>query len=88
MDQTVFWGILLYNVFSFFVMGYDKGQAKRKGNRVSEKNLMTLTFLGGGLGTFLGSRVFHHKTQKGAFPIALPVGGIITIILLALVVKG
>ncbi len=73
-----------YNIFSFILMGLDKGQAKRGGRRVPEKTLLGLTFLGGGLGTFLGSRAFHHKTKKAPFPISLPLGAVITVVLFSL----
>lgn len=77
--QNALWVLGIYNMGTFFLMAVDKSQAKNKGRRVPERTLLWLTFLGGGLGAFLGSRVFHHKTKKAPFPLVLPLGAIITI---------
>ena len=74
--------LLGYNLLSFFIMGWDKFQAKRKGPRVPEKTLLAFTFLGAGLGTFIASRIFHHKTRKSPFPMLLPIGALISLGLL------
>jgi len=55
------------NVLLFFIMGYDKRQAIKGRRRVPEVTLFSLSFLGGGLGGFLGMMAFHHKTKKMYF---------------------
>jgi uncharacterized membrane protein YsdA (DUF1294 family) len=35
--------------------------------RVPERVLLLLAFVGGSVGAWLGMKVFHHKTIKGAF---------------------
>ena len=64
------WGI--WNVITFLLMGVDKLIAKMDGWRVSEATLLGPAFCMGAGGSFLGSRVFHHKTLKKKFRIGLP----------------
>ena len=51
------------SVWAFTAMGYDKRQAKKKGQRIPEKNLWFLAILGGGIGAYFGMQMFRHKTQ-------------------------
>ena len=64
------WGI--WKVITFLLMGVDKLIAKMDGWRVSEATLLGTAFCMGAVGSFLGSRVFHHKTLKKKFRIGLP----------------
>ncbi len=59
--------ILLMSISAFFLMGYDKAQAKKKGSRVSEKTLWTFAIFGGGIGAYLGMQLFRHKTKHTNF---------------------
>lgn len=72
----------IWNIIVFLVMGYDKSQSRKRGQRVPEKVLLLMSLLGGGIGAFSGSRFFHHKTQKTAFKIVLPLGFIIAVVLM------
>lgn len=62
----------IWNVITFVLMGVDKLIAKLDGWRISEATLLGTAFFMGGVGSFLGSRVFHHKTRKKKFQIGLP----------------
>lgn len=62
----------IWNVITFFLMGVDKLIAKLDGWRISEATLLGTAFCMGGVGSFLGSRIFHHKTRKKKFQIGLP----------------
>lgn len=64
--------LLIINLIGFFVMGWDKRQAKRGNWRTPEKTLFLLTFLGGGFGTIAGMYKFRHKTKKLYFTIGFP----------------
>lgn len=77
----------IWNIIVFLVMGYDKSQSRKRGQRVPEKILLVMALLGGGIGAFSGSRFFHHKTQKTAFKILLPVGFIIAVVLMFYLLK-
>lgn len=64
--------IILINVFTFFVYGYDKHLAKRGARRVPEKHLIGLALIGGSVGAWLGMTTFRHKTQHPKFTIGVP----------------
>lgn len=55
------------NIITFLLFGYDKSQATAHGWRVSEKTLLGLSLIGGGIGCLLGMITFRHKTKKNYF---------------------
>ena len=55
------------NVVAFLTFGLDKWLARRGMRRISERRLLQLTMLLGGIGAYVGSRIFHHKTKKRSF---------------------
>lgn len=61
------------NGYGFFVMRHDKLQAKRRQQRVPEKTLFSLAFLGCGVGTFWAMQRYRHKTQHWSFKLLFPV---------------
>lgn len=61
------------SVAEFFLMGYDKAQARRGGRRVAEATQLTQGRLGGAAGGILGMYVFRHKTRHWYFKWGLPV---------------
>ena len=76
------WGILavwliLINLITFFVFGFDKWKAKWKehhesARRVPEKTLFFLSAIGGSIGALIGMKVFHHKTLHKTFRFGIP----------------
>ena len=62
-----------WNLIVFCVYGLDKYKAKKDKWRIPEKTLLLLAFFFGGLGAFLGMRVFRHKTKHRLFTIGVPV---------------
>ena len=64
--------ILIINLIGFFIMWWDKRQAKLGNWRTPEKTLFLITFLGGGIGTIAGMYKFRHKTKKLRFTIGFP----------------
>lgn len=87
------WGLaiawlLLVNLVTFLVFGFDKWKAKWKENhasarRVPEKTLFLLSAAGGSVGALAGMKVFHHKTLHRSFRFGIP-----AILLLQLLVAG
>ena len=65
----LFYYFLGVNLLLFILMGIDKRAAKRKKWRISERRLLTLGIIGGGIGGILGMIVFHHKTHRIYFTI-------------------
>ena len=74
------WYIVGISILAFFIYGLDKYLAKNKQYRVSEYSLFILAIFGGGIGSLLGMRVFHHKTKKASFWIVNILSSIIWII--------
>lgn len=65
--------IIFMSILGFILMGIDKRRAMNKAWRISEKTLLMIAFLGGGIGSFLGMYAFRHKTRHRAFVVMLPV---------------
>ena len=74
--------LVLVNIISFILMGYDKYSAIKKQSRISENALLTISLLGGSIGTLFGMIIFHHKTKKLKFIILVPLFLIITLLVL------
>ena len=74
--------LLLINLITFSVFGYDKQLAKNRKNRISERSLFLLMLFGGTIGGLLAMLICRHKTKKSSFK--LMVFGIIVIQLVLL----
>ena len=74
--------LIIINILSFILMGYDKYCAIKNKWRIKEKTLLGLAIIGGGIGIYLGMKTFRHKTQKPIFQILVPITVIIMIYLL------
>ena len=64
--------ILIVNVLAFIMYGIDKRRSQRKMYRIPENTLLWMARLGGGVGSWLGIKVFHHKTKHKRFMIIVP----------------
>ena len=86
-DQRYLHIALIYlaviNVVTFFMYGIDKWKAKKSKWRIREAALLGLAVLGGSIGVWLGTQVWHHKTQHKKFKYGVPA---IIIVQLALIV--
>lgn len=74
--------LMIMNVVGLVTMGIDKRRAIKKGWRISERALLLIAFLGGGFGSFLGMRSFHHKTRHIKFVILLPIAAVIYLVVI------
>ena len=60
--------VLVLNVGTLAVYGYDKWQSRRDGAwRVRESTLLWCLWLGGAVGAWLAMTWFRHKTRKQPF---------------------
>ena len=59
--------LIIINIMTFIMYGIDKQQAIKNNYRISETTLLTLSLIGGSLGSILGMIIFHHKTKKLKF---------------------
>ena len=75
------------SLLAILLFGWDKGMAKANRRRVPEAALWASAILGGGVGAFLGMRLFRHKTRKGLFPIGLPLLAVLQLGLLVWAAK-
>lgn len=69
--------LMIWNLVVFLVYGLDKGKARKGSYRISEKTLLMMTYVGGGLGAWAGGTHFRHKTQKKYFQLAWALGVLI-----------
>ncbi len=75
---------LMLNVIAFSLFGLDKQRAKRGLWRIRESALLAVIWLMGGVGAWLGMRLFRHKTQKRRFVISANVASVLQLALIAL----
>ncbi|WP_347549345.1 DUF1294 domain-containing protein [Pseudalkalibacillus hwajinpoensis] len=75
--------IALLNIWSYAAMGWDKRRARKRGNRIAERNLWTLFIIGGSIGGYAGMKHFRHKTKHRQFVIGIPVLVTIQLVLFA-----
>lgn len=76
----------IWNFITFSQFGIDKAKAKGNKWRIKESTLIWCAFMMGAVGSCLGSKVFHHKTQKAKFKILLPVALVLNLLLLGLTI--
>ena len=67
------------NLVTFCLYGADKRRAQKGRWRISERTLLTFTWLMGGAGAWLGMRVFRHKTKHMAFRISAPLAALVSL---------
>lgn len=65
--------LLIINFLTWVVYGLDKGRAKSRKWRISERTLLVLAAVGGSAGALVGMLLFRHKTKKAKFVILVPV---------------
>ena len=73
---------LVMNLFAFALYGIDKAKAKRGAWRIPEKTLLAAAWLLGGVGAWLGMRVFRHKTKHAAFVWGVPPAAVVSLALI------
>ena len=64
--------LLAANIVTFVVFGIDKYKAKRGLWRIPEASLLTMAVIGGSIGAWLGTKVWHHKTRHKKFKYGIP----------------
>lgn len=82
MKKFLLMAYVIMNLFMFYIMYKDKKLSKTHKWRISEKTLILGALAFGGLGMFIGMKVFHHKTKHMKFKIVAPLASIIQIAIL------
>ena len=72
MTSLLIGALVMLNVLSFLMYGYDKLCAKRGSWRVPEATLLFIALAGGSFGAYAGMKKFHHKTMKPIFSVGVP----------------
>ena len=75
--------LLVWNILVLCAYGLDKSKAIQHKRRISEKALQTLIF--GGIGAFLGGKLFRHKINKWYFKLCWLIGIVIDVVILYLI---
>jgi len=76
------------NIYSFFIVRFDKKKAIKHQWRVPERKFIILALAGGAIGIFLGMKVFHHKTKHYLFTHGIPLLIAVNIIIFYLLLRG
>ena len=79
--------LIIINIFTLIVYGLDKGRARSKKWRISEKTLLLLSLAGGSAGALAAMLLFRHKTRKLKFVVGVPVMFVIHCVIVALLVS-
>lgn len=79
MKEILLIAYVIINLWMFYMMYRDKKLAKTHKWRISEKTLILGALAFGGLGMFMGMRVFHHKTNHTKFKLIAPLTTVVQI---------
>lgn len=79
--------LLLVNLLAFVLYGIDKKRAMQKRFRIPERTLLWMARLGGGVGSWLGIKLFRHKTKHTRFRILVPLWTLIWLVGIVLAVR-
>ncbi|NIF04838.1 DUF1294 domain-containing protein [Chryseobacterium sp. Tr-659] len=74
--------LLIINLITFCVFGFDKWQAKKNQWRISENTLLGISLLGGIIGAASGMMLFNHKVSKKSFLVKFILVVLIDLVLL------
>lgn len=75
--------LIIINIISFVLFGFDKLFAKNNKNRIRNSTLFSLSILGGSIGSLFGMYLFRHKTQTWYYVYGIPLILIVQIILIS-----
>jgi len=78
--------LLIINIIAFIMYGVDKKRSRRNEYRVSESSLLWTARLGGGVGSWLGIKLFRHKTKHTRFRIIVPLWIVIWVVAIGVLV--
>jgi uncharacterized membrane protein YsdA (DUF1294 family) len=78
--------VVVINIIAYLFMCFDKYQSKKKGQRISENNLLFLAFILGSLGIYMGMKApIYHKAAKAKFKIVIPLMLILNTVFICLI---
>jgi uncharacterized membrane protein YsdA (DUF1294 family) len=78
--------LVFFSLFTLLCFGVDKSLAALDRRRISEPNLLWLSFLGGAPGGILGMVLFRHKNRALRFRVLLPAAVLVDAFAFALLI--
>ncbi|MBW8351193.1 DUF1294 domain-containing protein [Bacillus sp. IITD106] len=81
MRFLLIWYFIIINVFGIQIMKTDKKRSIHKQRRISEKNLWIVALIGGAPGTFIGMKMYRHKTKHFQFKYGFPFLALLDLVL-------
>ena len=78
--------IIIINLLAFVLYGIDKKRSIRNEFRIRESVLLWIARLGGAFGSWLGIKLFRHKTKHTKFRIVVPLWMVIWMVAIVLAV--
>ena len=79
--------LLFVNLLALVMYGIDKKRAMQKRFRIPERTLLWMARLGGGVGSWLGIKLFRHKTKHTRFRILVPLWILIWVVGILIAVR-
>ena len=79
--------LLIVNFLAYLLYGIDKRRSIKQQYRISEKALLLIAFLGGGIGAWLGMKHYRHKTKHLKFTILVPLSIVTTVFFIAVILS-
>ncbi|WP_026878882.1 DUF1294 domain-containing protein [Ignatzschineria larvae DSM 13226] len=79
--------LIIINCLAYLLYGIDKRRSIKQQYRISEKMLLLVAFLGGGVGAWLGMKHYRHKTKHLKFTILVPLSIVTTIFFIAVILS-
>lgn len=73
MYKTILSYLIIINILSFILFGYDKYLAEHHKWRIAEKNLLLVSAVGGSFGAYTAMHIFRHKTKHSKFTLSVPI---------------
>lgn len=64
--------LIAVNALGLVLFGIDKWKAKHAKWRISESTLLTVAAIGGSIGSWIGMKMWHHKTLHKKFKYGIP----------------
>ena len=80
--------LVIINVGSLALMGFDKLSAKAGSERVPEIWFFLISLVGGFVGVVVGMFAFRHKTRKASFQIKIATAAVLSALILVFLVVG
>lgn len=87
MEKYIIYYFVIINFIAFMLMYVDKSKAKKSQWRIKESTLLLSAILGGSLGSYLGMKLFRHKTKHPKFKYGIPFIIVVQLLLLYMIYK-